>query len=271
MAIITISRGSFAGGERLATLLGERLGYRVVSREQLYERARAEFGVSMDAFVELMERAPTLFPRGARESRRLLTALQATLCELVRDDNAVYHGHSGHLFLPGIAHVLRVRLIAPRSKRMEMARRREGLTEHEASSKIDQVDAERARWTLFFYGVQWGDPGLYDVTLNLERMAPEDAADLVAAMTRLPLFRPTEGSLRQLRDVALASLVKTRLLFDPVMSVADVEVEAEGGKVRLIGLGEGRLASWATEQVRQIPGVVAVEVSPGTMATFQVP
>jgi cytidylate kinase len=271
MAIVTISRGSFAGGERLAVLLGERLACRVVSREQLYERARTEYGVSMDAFVELMERAPTLFPRGARESRRLLTALQATLCALVSDDNAVYHGHSGHLFLPGVAHVLRVRLIAPRAKRVEMACQREGLSWQAASTKIDQVDAERARWTLFFYGVQWGDPGLYDVTLNLERMSPADAADLVAGMARSPLFKATPESLRQLRDVALASLVKTRLLFDPVMSVADVEVEANAGQVRLVGLGEGRLATWATEQVRQIPGVVAVDIAPGTLATLHVP
>jgi cytidylate kinase len=271
MAIITISRGSFAGGERLAVLLGERLGYRVVSREQLYERARAEYGISMDAFVALMERAPSHFQRGARESRRLLTALQATIYGLVRDDNVVYHGHAAHLYLLGVAHVLRVRLIAPRPKRVEMARRREGLSEEEAGHRIDQVDAERARWAHFFYGVQWSDPGLYDVTLNLERMEPEDAADVVAGMARLSRFRATEASLRELRDVALASLVKTRLLFDPLLNVVDVEVEAHAGQVRLVGLGEGRLASWASEQVQQIPGVLGVDIAPGTTATYHVP
>jgi cytidylate kinase len=271
MAIVTISRGSFAGGERLAVLLGERLGYRVVSREQLYEQAHVEYGVWMDALVELMEREPGVLARGSRESRRLMLALQATLCGLVRDDNVVYHGHSGHLFLHGIAHVLRVRLNAPRSRRVEMACQREGLNEHDASRKIDLVDAERTRWTLFFYGVQWGDPGLYDVTLNLERLAPEDAAEVVAGMAQRPPFRSTEESLRQLRDLALASLVRARLLFDPLLSVVDVEVEAHAGKVHLVGLGEGRLASWATEQVQKIPGVLGVDVAPGAVATYHVP
>ena len=262
MAIITISRGTFAGGARLASILGARPGYRVVSREQLYERARVVYGISVEEFVGLMERAPSALHRGARQSRRLLVALQATMCELVLDDNVIYHGHSGHLFLPDVAHVVRVRLIAPRGVRVEMAMQREGISEYEANVKIDQVDAERTRWSLFFYGHQWGDPAQYDVTLNLDRMSVEDAAVIVGDMTMLPPFQTTEASRRRLRDVALESLVKARLMFDPVMGGADVEVEARDGHVRLIGVAGEQHALWAKEQVGRLPGVAHVDAGP---------
>jgi cytidylate kinase len=259
VAIITISRGTFAGGELLARRLGTLLGYRVVSREQLYERARIEYGIAVEEFASLTARTPNVFERSKRESRRLLVALQATICSLVAEDDAVYHGHSGHLFLPGVTHVLRVRLIAPRDKRIEMARDREHITESEASVRIDQVDAERMRWNLFFYGVQWGDPGLYDVTLNLERLALEDAAAAVAAMARLPTFATTEVSRRRLLDVALEARVKARLMLDPILGAYDVDVEVTQGRVRLAGLESQQHVLWAVEQVRRLPGVEYVE------------
>ena len=44
MAVITISRGTFAGGEKLASALAQRLGYRAISREALYRQVQAEHG-----------------------------------------------------------------------------------------------------------------------------------------------------------------------------------------------------------------------------------
>ncbi|HEY3359292.1 MAG TPA: cytidylate kinase family protein [Polyangia bacterium] len=262
MAIITISRGTFAGGERLAQLLSARLGYRVVSREALYERARIEYGIVVEEFVALTQGAPNVFDRNRRQSRRLLVALQACLCGLVAEDGVIYHGQSGHLFLPGVTHILRVRLIAPRARRIELARERERLTEAEANHRIDHVDAERERWNLFFYGLRWEDPGLYDVTLNLERLSVDDAAAAVAPMTELAPLRATDVSRRRLRDLQVESRVNARLMLDPIVGSYDVEVEVTGGRVKLDGLASEQHVRWALEQVRRIPGVEHVEAAP---------
>ena len=45
MAIITISRGTKSGGEKLAKCLSERLGWPAISREVIVETA-SQYGVS---------------------------------------------------------------------------------------------------------------------------------------------------------------------------------------------------------------------------------
>ena len=55
MAIITISRGTFAGGQKLAALLAERLSYRAVSRELLYLKVKEDYGFSSEQTAEIME------------------------------------------------------------------------------------------------------------------------------------------------------------------------------------------------------------------------
>lgn len=262
MAIITIPRGTFAGGEKLAALLGERLKYRVVSREMLFERVRDSYGIMTHRLEELMEKAPALFDPAAKESgRRMLTAVQAALCELVGEDGAVYHGHLGHLFFPGVFHVLSVRLIAPRPVRVEMCMQREQLNELEASRKVDRVDAERARWSRFFYGVDWTDPSFYDMVFNLESATVEDAAACVAYTAQLPSFSMTDASRKRLLDLALASRVKARLMTDSATQDLDVHIEADGGRVRVSGLvSQGHLEQ-VVAVVRHLPGVDKVETA----------
>jgi cytidylate kinase len=62
MAIITISRGSFSGGQGLAECITEKLGYRCISREVLVEAAR-EYGVPLDKLSKALDEAPGLLER----------------------------------------------------------------------------------------------------------------------------------------------------------------------------------------------------------------
>jgi len=260
MAIVMISRGTFAGGERLAQLLGDRLSYRNISREQLLNRVRDTYGIATDKLDEMLDHAPPLFDRAARQNQRLMVVLQASLCELIGDDRVVYHGRVGHLFLAGVEHLLKVRLIAPRAKRVELAMKREGITEFEANRRIDNVDAQRVRWSRYFYGVDWTDPALYDMVLNLEWTPVEDMAELVAAATRLPAYQPSEASRAHLRDVRLASHLRARLLTDPSTSDFLLEVKAEAGKVRVSGVSQREHIDLVTQVVQKEPGVEKVEV-----------
>ena len=264
MAIITISRGTYGGGKQLAVLLGERLGYRTVSRELLYERARDVYGVTKAQLQEVTDRTPSMVdPKAKRRATWMLTCVQASLCELLAEDDVVYHGRAGHLFFTGISHVLRVRFIAPRPVRIKMAQERERITEFEASRKIDQVDAERLRWTRFFYGVDWGDPALYDIVLNLEDLTVEDAADTLACLARLPSFQATEESRRLLHNLCLTSKVKAHLGGDPELAGVDLEISADDGRVRVAGILAEKYLARITQIVEALPGVKKLEaVSP---------
>ena len=268
MAVITISRGTFAGGEQLASALAQRLGYRTISREALYRQVQAEHGFQAEELVELLEEAPSprahLAERQRRQSvgerrRQLFIAVQASLCELVKGDNVVYHGHAGHLLLPGISHVFRLRLIAPRHQRIEMAMEREGLTRSAAAQKIDRVDDERSRWTQSFFSVDWADPLLFDMVLNLENITVDEAADIVVHALQLPRFRSTDASRKMMADLALASRVSACLAASPAAASLPVDVVADSGVVRIVGLPQADV-SWVSKVVQEIDGVQKLEL-----------
>jgi cytidylate kinase len=258
MAIITLSRGTFSGGEALALKLGERLGCRVISREVLAEAA-VHYGVSEADLAEAMDKGPGLWDRFLHSRRRYLAFVQVALCDQAAGDKIVYHGHAGHLLLRGVRHVLRVRLIAPLDYRIAEVGKRKGLSREEAADYIAKVDRERERWTRFLYGVDWHDPSLYDLVLNLEHLDTEAACSAVAATLTHPQFQPDAESLRAFADLHLGSRVRAALAADADTALADVEVRAASGVVEIEGkLADPRLVEGVVAKARAVSGVADV-------------
>lgn len=264
MAIVTISRGTFSGGEELANRLGAALGYRVYSREILADAA-SRYGVSEESLRKALAEAPRFWERFLRDRARYLAFVQEALCERVVGDRVVYHGHGGHFLLQGVRHVLRVRLIAPMAYRVEQVGRRLRLGPEEAARHVERVDAERVRWTQFLYGKDWHDPALYDLVINLEQVDMEGACAAVAALAARPRFQPDDESRRSFADLHLGSRVRAALAADPGTSEAEVEVRASGGRVEIEAkIADPRLVERVIARARGIEGVVDVRY--GTQA-----
>lgn len=241
MAIITISRGTLSGGRRLADCLGKKLGYRVFSREELVAEAASLYGVKEENLLRGLDSGPKFWDRFRIDRQIYLEVARATLCHLVRDGNIVYHGHAGHLLLQGVGHVVRVRIVAPMSQRIRMAVEEHGFSEGEADAYIQKRDEERRSWTRFLYGIEWGDPVLYDLTVNLEKMTIEGVCHLLAGVVERPEFRSSEAFQRELDDLFLSSHVHAKLYLNPRIAAAagKITVKASAGTVRLSGLLAG--------------------------------
>lgn len=209
MPIIAISRGTFSGGEALARAVAERLKYRCVGREDLAPIARA-YGLPEGELTAAMERRPSLLGRALGEQTVYLRFVRAALCEQGREGKLVYHGHLGQLLLPDISHVIGVRVIADQEFRVQALQRQQQLARKEALARIERVDKERREWTRFLFGVDWDDPHLYDVVLNLSRMGLDTACEMVARLTERPEFQPTEASLKALEELARKSWTEVR-------------------------------------------------------------
>jgi cytidylate kinase len=235
MAVITISRGSFSGGKMLAECLANRLGYRCVDRDMIVERAAA-YGVSEDELRDALLKPPGFFDRLFMDRLRhkryvYLTLIQAALTEEVQTGNAIYHGNAGHLLLKGGGPVLRARIIAPMEFRIAMAMGRHRFSRSDAISYIHRVDRERREWTHYLYGVDWGDPALYDIVVNLEHLGIEQACQVIGNMARQPRFEITSKGQASMDNLALASRVRANLAIDPATSHLEVEVTADQGRV----------------------------------------
>ena len=233
MAIITISRGTFSGGSELAQRVADRLGYQCTSREVMLEAAWGS-GIPAEEITTAMEKRPSFWHRVMGQRTAYLTLVRAALCEHARGGQLVYHGHVGHLLLPGIAHVVRVRVIADMPFRIQAALPQHS-TREAALAYIEKVDQERREWVRFLFGVEWDDPLLYDLVLNLSRMSLDTACEAVTQLAARPEFQPTSESAKALRDLVLRSRVEAALAIDPRTRDAELAVTADDGLVDVNG------------------------------------
>lgn len=258
MAIITISRGSFSGGKELADDLGRALNYRVISREALVKGAK-KYGISDKKFEEALDVPPGFWERFGHERRLYLAIVQATLCNEVKSNNVVYHGHAGHLLLKDLPHVIRVRIIAPMEYRLEHVLKRQKLSKEKALRYIHKKDEERIRWTKFLYGVDWHDPTLYDIVISLEKITIDCACEMVKLIALKKDEQWDEASQHAMDNLLLVSSVSAAMALNPETAGADIKVKAEEGIVSLFGLIRNeRLIKDVIRVVSRVPGVKQV-------------
>lgn len=234
MAIITISRGSMSGGEALAACLTEKLGYPTIGREVIVSAAE-KLGVSEETLSQKIARGPGLWERMTTNRKFYVVAVQAALAEHAAKGELIYHGHAGHLLLRGIPSVLRVRLIAPMELRVRAVMEKQHLNRDAAEEYIEHIDEDRVRWTKFLYGVDWSDPALYDVVINLEKMTIASACHMVCEAAKQPEYATTETVKTRLGDFLLACRVKLALATNVQTRDVDLGVRADGGAVEISG------------------------------------
>lgn len=255
MAIITITRGAFSGGEALAERVAGMLGYRCYSREVLVEAGR-RYGIPEAKFTEIFESGPRWWERWVESLRLYRIALQAAMCEMAQGCDLVYHGHAGHELFPGIRHVLKVHLTSPMEYRIEQVKARHGLDENAARHYIDHVDKARTRRLQAVFGADWRDPLRYDLVLNIGRMTIETAAHLIVEGVQREEYRKTADSERAFQDLTVSSRVQAVLATSPITRNLNLNVRADQGTVYVSGmLSHPELEP---EMIRLIEGVEGV-------------
>jgi len=236
MSVVTISRGSFSGGKLIAQNLAEALQFRCIDRDVIVERATAGCDASHDELRKALDKPPTFLERLRHKRYIYLAVIQAALAEEVQYGRAVYHGNAGHFLLKGGGPVFCVRIIAPMEYRISMAQQRLGLGRHEVISYIETVDEERKKWAQYLYGVDWTDPSLYDLVINLAHVDLDTACGTIAnAIQHQKCFQFDDACEAAMHDLALASRIRANLALNPPTSSLELEVTAKDGKVRVKG------------------------------------
>jgi hypothetical protein len=193
--------------------------------------------------------------------------MRATLCAHVRQDNLVYCGYAGHLLLPGISQVVSVRAVAEFETRVHETLQRKPLSPPQARAELEAEDRTHREWAHFLFGVEWEDPTLYQLVLNLSRLELESACAAVVRLTECPQFQSTPASRKALQDFALHSRVSAKLAMDFRTRDARLKVTADGGVVTITGTTRwSEVAEAVPAVVRQVDGVTEVksEIMGGT-------
>ncbi len=173
----------------------------------------------------------------------------------------MYHGNAGHLLLRGGAPVLRTRVIAPLEFRIAMAMARLKCSRSEAASHIRRVDNERHKWTHYLYGVDWGDPALYDIVIKLEHVGIEQACQVIANMARQRCFGITAECQEWMDNLALAARVRAWLALEPATSHLEFAVTATQGRIDVRGkLDKPSEAEDVRRVAGSMPGVTELKL-----------
>jgi cytidylate kinase len=268
MAIITISRGTMSGGEALAKCLSDALKIPAVSAEILEEASR-RFGISQTLLQQQLEKTKGLIRGPSPERSLYLTAIQLALAERACKGPFVYYGHAGHLLMKGVPRVLKVRVIAPLDQRSRKLAEDKKIPLEEAKKIIEKMEEGRTKWTRFLYGVDWRDPSLYDLVINLDAISLESACQVIICTLNQEEFLESPESKIIIEDFLLASRVKAELANNDRTKGLELEVGAEKGVIKITGSfetggifhsGKHRIKNDLIEVARQVPGVKEVNI-----------
>lgn len=221
MSIVTISRGPYSQGKKVAEALAEELNYECISREILVEASRY-FNIPEVKLARALHDAPSIFDHFQVGRQQYLEYFKSTFFDHMLRDNIVYHGHAGHFFLQKISHVLKVRLNAHLNDRMHEEMKRENCSEEEALQQLKNDDLARQRWSMQMYGKDCRDSRLYDIVLYVDALSVSDIVDILAKTVRKEHFRQTAASHEELRKRSLEAVVKA--MAAPVSPGAEVHM-----------------------------------------------
>lgn len=259
MAIITISRGSYSKGKKVAERVAERLGYACISRDLLVE-ASERFNIPEIKLVRALHDAPSVLERFTYGKETYLAYIEAAFLEHAQQDNMVYHGLAGHFFLKGVQHVLKVRVLADIEERIRFEMEREKISRDEALNILKKDDHERRQWSLKLFGIDTWDPSLYDLVVHIRKLTVDDAVSIICHTLTREHFKTTPESQKVLDDLVLASRVKTTL----IATYPYVRVTATDGVIYIdtpsAMKSAPQLADEVTDLVEKVPGVKDVKV-----------
>jgi cytidylate kinase len=211
MSLITISRGSYARGKEVAEKVAKRLGYECVARETVIEASR-EFNIPEIKLIRALHDAPSILDRISYGKEKFVAYCQLAFLEHMQRDNVVYHGLAGHFLVRGIAHVLKVRIIADMKDRIKLEMERERISEREAARILKNDDEARRRWSLHVYGVDTNDSSLYDLLIHIRKITADEAANIICDTVKFDHFKATKESKDAFEDLLLTARVKVALL-----------------------------------------------------------
>ena len=211
MAIITISRGSYSRGKEVAEALAAKLDYECVSRDILLETCQ-EFSIPEIRLVKALHDAPSVLDRFNHGRERYMSYFRAAFLKHMAKDNIVYHGLSGHFFLQGIDHAIKIRIIANMEDRIKEEIKRENSSAEEARYILKKDDDERRKWGMSLYGKDTWNCSLYDLVFRIDIMTVEDVVGVLEGIIQQGRFDATPESTALLKEQALVASIHATIV-----------------------------------------------------------
>jgi cytidylate kinase len=260
MPIIVISSEIEESARQIAPATAEALGYQCLGPEILAGIA-AECSVPEEKLAQALGNIQPKFKRMRSKTRsQLLARVEAAVLDRLMADNIVCWGVAAHLYVQGVSHAMKVRLLANQGQQAQKMAAEQNVAIKRAEKSIQDTIRKQAQWSQSAYDLDESDPSMYDLVVNLEQIDPDEAVRTIAGAAAYRKFKPMTYSIKTLAENALAAKVKTKLL----ETMSDVRVQARDGKVvvtsKALKRERQKKAATIKELAGQVEGVEFVEV-----------
>jgi cytidylate kinase len=269
MAVVALTQGMGSLAQDIAEQLADELKLATLQHE-VGERVADKMHVSKSLINRLRSGKAGLIEglRADREAMAVYTAEE--VLEAAARGNVVVRGWGGTQLLRPVPHVPCIRIMRPFDKRVDWLMAELGSDDREmAENEIRRSDNANASRMHDQFGVNWGDPVLFDLVLNTDRLSVDTCVQQIKALLARPEFAETEASRALLKGMALSAHVRARLRMHEETAGVDVTIDATAdGRLVLRGIVMNERERVAAEEVtRSVSGAVVVDNQLRVMAT----
>jgi cytidylate kinase len=231
-----------------------------VMRHEVVDHLAGKLHVSTSVINRLREGKATLIERVKNDKDRFALYSAEEVFTQADQGNVVIRGWGATCMLRPVPHVVCVRITRSRAKRVEWLMNHLETDDREfAESEIRRSDDAHASRMQQQFGVSWGDPVLYDIVLNTDRLSVHSCVEQIQALTLRPEFQETEESRKLLNNMTLAARVRAKLKDTEATAEINITVEAENGGVHLRGIViNDREKSEVEKVAAEVRGVTSV-------------
>jgi cytidylate kinase len=260
MPVIALTQGMGSLAQDIAEQLAAELKLTTLQHE-VAEHVASKMHVSKSLINRLRSGKAGTIERLTADREAMAIYSAEEVLEAAARGNAVLRGWGATALLRPVPHVPCIRVLRPLAQRVqwlmaELDTDDIGLAEAEIK-RSDEANATRMHEQ---FGVHWGDPVLFDLVLNTDRLSVDTCVQQIKALLARPEFAETEASQALLRAMALHAHVRAALRADDTTREVSISIEGSGAEVLLRGIVVHAGEREAAEKVAAaVPGVASVD------------
>jgi cytidylate kinase len=232
-----------------------------VMRHEVVEHVADRMHVHTSVIARLREGKAGLVERLRTDERSVAVYTAEELFELADRGNVVLRGWGATRWLRPVPHVLCVRITRALPQRVQWVMEHLQIDDEEfARAEVQRSDHAHASRMHQHFGVTWGDPLLYDLILNTDRIGVDSCVQSIKQMLQRPEFAETPASRAKLHNMTLEAHARAALKAHPATHDVNITLQADGGRIVLHGIvisADEHVQAAAV--VAGVPGVTAVD------------
>ena len=194
MQIITISRQTASGGEKIAEELANRLGLKLIDRSFVLKKWLAE--IADEHQLHMLEQSSKFYtkianPEAAKEEQfSFADYIAERLKKEAENSDLLILGLGAQIIFKNHSYALHFKIVASEEYRIKKLEEKYGLHKKEAARELELADRKHRRYIWRIHEQDWEETTLYHLTLNRDGLSLEQSLKVLMHLVDLKKETP---------------------------------------------------------------------------------